>query len=159
MSEIKELPANVADQIAAGEVIERPASVVKELVENSIDAAADRILVEVKNGGKDFIRVKDNGNGIKNDQLKLALSRHTTSKIEEINDLYSLKTLGFRGEALSSIASVSEMEISTREKENMSGKRMKIKGGEIINTETTGCPAGTDIKVKNLFFNTPARYK
>lgn len=159
MNNIKQLSPNVADQIAAGEVIERPASVVKELVENSIDADSDRILIEVDNGGKDRIRVKDNGAGIKKEQLELAISRHTTSKIEEINDLYSLKTLGFRGEALSSIASVSEMEITSRPDQDMSGKKIKIKGGEIIEKKITGCPAGTDITVENLFYNTPARFK
>src|SRR6056297_1717324 len=111
MPDIKQLSEEVANQISAGEVVERPASVVKELIENSIDADSDKILVEIENGGKDKIRVKDNGSGIKEKQLQLAFSRYATSKINQINDIYSLHTLGFRGEALASIASVAEVKV------------------------------------------------
>ncbi len=156
---IKQLPSDVADQISAGEVIERPASVVKELVENSIDADSDKILIEVENGGKDLIRVKDNGSGIKKEEIELAFSRYATSKINNIDDLYSLKTLGFRGEALASIASVSEVEVITKYKSQIKASKLQIKGSKIINKSTAAGSQGTDIRVKNLFFNTPARYK
>lgn len=159
MAEIKQLSQEVADQISAGEVIERPASVVKELVENSIDAESSKILIEVKNGGKDKIRVKDNGIGIKSDKLELAFSRYATSKIENINDIYSLRTLGFRGEALASIASVSRIEVLSRFKEARKGKKMIIKGSEIKKKKTAASPQGTDIIVRDLFYNTPARFK
>jgi DNA mismatch repair protein MutL len=159
MSDIKKLPEDVANQISAGEVIERPASVVKELVENSIDAGSDQIHIEIENGGKNRIRVRDNGSGIKGNELKLAFSRYATSKIEKINDLYSLKTLGFRGEALASIASVSRVEVRTRANDELKGSFLKIEGGRILNLEQTGAPQGTDIIVDDLFFNTPARYK
>ncbi len=159
MSEIIQLPPEVADQISAGEVIERPASVVKELVENSIDAGSGRIIVEVDNGGKDKIWVRDNGSGIRGKELKLAFSRYATSKIQGIDDLYSLQTLGFRGEALASISSVSQIEVTTKIKDSQKGNYIKIRGGEIIEERPTGCPVGTDIRVQDLFYNTPARYK
>ncbi len=159
MAEIKKLPREIADQISAGEVIERPASVVKELVENSIDAGSSRIIIEVENGGKDKIRVLDNGCGINKEELKLAFSRYATSKINNINDIYSLQTLGFRGEALASIASVSRVEIMSRKKDSNKGKKMIIKGGKIQNTGPCGCQKGTDITVTDLFYNTPARFK
>ena len=159
MAEIKQLSPEVADQISAGEVIERPASVVKELVENSIDADSDKILIEVKNGGKDKIRIKDNGSGIKGEKLELAFSRYATSKIEDINDIYSLRTLGFRGEALSSIASISKIEILTKSQEEKHGNKMIIEGSEIQSKETAASPQGTDITVKDIFYNTPARFK
>ena len=159
MSKIKQLPEEVANQISAGEVVERPASVVKELVENSIDADSDKILIEIENGGKDLIRVKDNGQGIEQKQVELAFSRYATSKIEHVNDIYSLHTLGFRGEALASIASVSELEVMTRAEGAVKGTKMEINGGKIIDKKVTGCPQGTDIKVKNIFYNTPARFK
>ncbi len=159
MSEIIQLPENVANQISAGEVVERPASVVKELVENSIDAGADRIFIDVKDGGKTWIRVKDNGSGIHGKELELAFSRYATSKIKEINDLYSLRTLGFRGEALASIASVARMEVFSKQKESKIGYQLNIEGGQYISKEVVGCPQGTEIIVRDLFFNTPARYK
>src|SRR6056297_2034807 len=127
MADIKQLSRSVADQISAGEVIERPASVVKELVENAIDADSSRISITVENGGKDKISVKDNGCGINNDQLELAFSRYATSKIENINDIYSLHTLGFRGEALASIASVARVEVSSRTRNVNKGQKMIIK--------------------------------
>ncbi|MFW5998325.1 MAG: DNA mismatch repair endonuclease MutL [Bacillota bacterium] len=159
MADIKQLPPEVADQISAGEVIERPASVVKELVENSIDAESTKILIEVKNGGKDQIRVKDNGTGIKKENMEVAFSRYATSKIENINDIYSLRTLGFRGEALASIASVSKIKIISRYRDADSGQKMIIKSSNIIKKETAASPPGTDIEVNDLFFNTPARFK
>lgn len=159
MARIEQLPKTVANQISAGEVVERPASVVKELVENSIDAKSNKIIVEVENGGKDRIRVKDNGFGIAKDDIELAFSRYATSKIKEINDLYSIKTLGFRGEALASIASVSKMEVKTKFIEENSGFLVKIEDGKIIEKKPIGIPQGTDIIVKDLFYNTPARFK
>jgi DNA mismatch repair protein MutL len=159
MGKIKQLPEDVANQISAGEVVERPASVVKELVENSIDAQSDKILIEIKNGGRDLIRIKDNGTGIEHEQVQLAFSRYATSKIENVNDIYSLHTLGFRGEALASIASVSEVEVLTKAQEAIKGTSLIIKGGKILEKNVTGCPQGTDIRVKNIFYNTPARFK
>ncbi|MFW5991754.1 MAG: DNA mismatch repair endonuclease MutL [Halanaerobiaceae bacterium] len=159
MGKIQQLPKSVSNQISAGEVIERPASVVKELVENSIDAAATRIIIDIENGGKDKIRVKDNGRGIAAEDMEIAFARYATSKIDSINDLYSIKTLGFRGEALASIAAVSRVKISSKTEEAIKGKILKLKGGEIEKQKSTGIPAGTDITVSNLFYNTPARYK
>lgn len=159
MAKIKSLSETVSNKISAGEVIERPASVVKELVENSIDSESDMILIEVLNGGKDKIRVKDNGTGIEEDDLELAFSRYATSKIKNINDLYSIKTLGFRGEALASIAAVSRVEASSRSTDSLKGKYLKLEGGKVIKKETVGISCGTDIVVRELFYNTPARLK
>lgn len=159
MNKIRQLPEEVANQISAGEVIERPASVVKELVENSIDAGSTKISIEVENGGKDKIRVKDNGSGISSGDLDLAFSRYATSKIKDINDLYSIKSLGFRGEALASIASVARIELKTKTKLEIKGNIVKMEGGKEIARKPAGIPVGTDITVKDLFFNTPARYK
>ncbi|ACL69916.1 DNA mismatch repair endonuclease MutL [Halothermothrix orenii] len=159
MPEIKRLPESVANQISAGEVVERPASVVKELVENSLDAGSNKILIEIENGGKDLIRVKDNGHGIPSDEIEIAFDRYATSKITDINDLYSLKSLGFRGEALASIASVSILDIISRTKSQTKAIKMRLKGGKVISKEPCGASVGTDIIVKDLFFNTPARYK
>ena len=159
MPDIKQLSEEVANQISAGEVVERPASVVKELVENSIDAESSRILVEIENGGKDLIRVKDNGIGIGKENIEKAFSRYATSKIEDISDLYSLNTLGFRGEALASISSVSKLTTLTKAKDSLKGVKIIYHGGKKIKKETAACPEGTDIKVKDLFYNTPARYK
>ncbi|MFW5984969.1 MAG: DNA mismatch repair endonuclease MutL [Halanaerobiaceae bacterium] len=156
---IKQLPPQVADQISAGEVIERPASVVKELVENSLDAESDSIFIEIKKGGKEKIRVQDNGQGIKGDQLELAFCRYATSKIGNVNDIYSLRTLGFRGEALASIASVSRVEAISRHKNENKGSKIIIKGSEIQKKEPAPAAVGTDITVTDLFYNTPARYK
>ncbi len=159
MGKIKVLSENTVNQIAAGEVIERPASVVKELVENSLDAEADEIDVEVEKGGKDLIRVKDNGIGMTEEEVKLAFQKHATSKIEDLEDLNSLSSLGFRGEALPSIAAVSKVEAVTRTEEELEGTKIIIHGGEVKNIEETGCAVGTSIKVKDLFYNTPARKK
>ena len=156
---IKILEKHVADKIAAGEVVERPLSVVKELVENSVDAGADSITVEIKNGGKSYIRVTDNGSGINADEVLIAFMRHATSKITTDKDLESIHTLGFRGEALASIAAVSRIELLTKQQNAKLGKRVLINGGTVIENSETGCPDGTTIMVTDLFFNTPARLK
>jgi DNA mismatch repair protein MutL len=153
------LPKHISDKIAAGEVVERPVSIVKELVENSIDAGSSSIIVEIKNGGKTYLRVTDNGCGIPADQVVLAFQRHATSKIKEAEDLDHIYTLGFRGEALTSIAAVSRTEIITKEPSEKIGSRVLIEGGEIVAQTATGCPDGTTIIVRDLFYNTPARLK
>ena len=159
MREIAVLDQNTIDKIAAGEVVERPASVVKELVENAIDAGATAITVEIKEGGIAFIRVTDNGNGIPKDQVRLAFLRHATSKIQKVEDLLQISSLGFRGEALSSISAVSQMEVITKTPEDMTGVRYVIEGGREKSLEEIGAPNGTTMLVRNLFFNTPARAK
>ena len=159
MREIAVLDQNTIDKIAAGEVVERPASVVKELVENAIDAGATAITVEIKEGGIAFIRVTDNGNGIPKDQVRLAFLRHATSKIQKVEDLLQISSLGFRGEALSSISAVSQMEVITKTPEDMIGVRYVIEGGREKSLEEIGAPNGTTMLVRNLFFNTPARAK
>ncbi len=159
MSEIHILDNNLINKIAAGEVVERPSSVVKELVENSIDAGATKIIIEISGGGIDFIKITDNGKGIPENQVKTAFMRHATSKITNFEDLYDILTLGFRGEALSSISSVSQMEIITRTKDEKVGTKMEISGGEVISKSEVGAPVGTEITMKNLFYNTPARRK
>ena len=156
---IAELPKQLADKIAAGEVVERPLSIVKELVENSIDAGSDFITVEIKNGGKSYIRVTDNGCGIPKEEVELAFKRHATSKIEKIRDLDSIETLGFRGEALSSIAAVSRTELITKSPEEPVGTSVINEGGNILSVSDTGCPDGMTIVVRDLFYNTPARLK
>ena len=147
------------NKIAAGEVIERPASIVKELVENSIDAGSTNILIEIKNGGKTFIKVSDNGKGILFDDMQIAIERHSTSKIRKIEDLENTYTMGFRGEALSSIVSISKTTIVSRTEQNEYGIRMVIESGKIVNHEEIGNKIGTSITVENLFFNTPVRFK
>mgnify|MGYP000282397628 CR=1 FL=1 len=147
------------DKIAAGEVIERPSSVVKELVENSIDSGATAITIEIKDGGMSFIRITDNGSGINRDEVRTAFLRHATSKLIKVEDLLELSSLGFRGEALSSIASVGQVELITKEKDSMCGIRYQIHGGKEVSYEEIGCPDGTTIIVRNLFYNTPARKK
>ena len=159
MSRIKILPEILSNKIAAGEVVERPASVVKELVENSLDAQSDRIIVEVEKGGRALIRVSDNGVGMGHDDALLALERYATSKIYTDQDLFSINTLGFRGEALPSIAAVSRFEMVTRHQAADSGTDIVVDGGKIKNVFETGAPTGTMITVKQLFFNTPARRK
>lgn len=159
MGKIVILDENTANQIAAGEVIERPASVVKEMVENSIDAGATQITVEIRNGGISYIRVTDNGNGIEGDDLEFAFERHATSKIRRIEDLDSLTTMGFRGEALASVASVSHLEATSKTRESSVGNTLKIEGGRVVSIAQAGCPDGTTFIVRNLFYNTPARYK
>lgn len=153
------LSETVAAQIAAGEVVERPASVVKELVENALDAGASDILIEVDEGGQRLIRISDNGHGIPAAEVELAFARHATSKIESIDDLYSLDTLGFRGEALHSIASVSRVTLVTRHVAEQTGTRLEITGGILQARRGVGAPAGTVIAVEDLFYNTPARLK
>lgn len=159
MSKINVLPKNIANLIAAGEVIERPASVVKELLENSIDAGATQIVVEIKNGGNEFIRVTDNASGIEREDVEKAFLSHATSKIANENDLNFIKTLGFRGEALPSVAAVSKVQVLTKTTNDKIGTKFIIKGGEKESIEEIGTPDGTTIIVKNLFYNTPARYK
>jgi len=151
------LDACTANQIAAGEVVERPASVVKELVENSLDAAARHITIEAESGGLGLIRVRDDGWGISGDEVPLAFARHATSKIRQAEDLTRITTLGFRGEALPSIAAVSRVEMDTRTAGAMAGTRVRIAGGEILEVTETGCPPGTVVTVTDLFYNTPAR--
>ena len=147
------------NQIAAGEVIERPANVVKELVENGIDAGATSIYVEIKNGGKTLIKITDNGKGISKDDMPISLERHATSKIRKIEDLENSYTMGFRGEALASICSISELTMISKTKEESIGTKVVAKAGNIIEFEECGAPTGTTIIVENLFFNTPVRYK
>ncbi|MBI4975442.1 DNA mismatch repair endonuclease MutL [Candidatus Peregrinibacteria bacterium] len=159
MSIIKILSESLVNQIAAGEVIERPASVLKELLENSIDAGADRIIVEIKDSGKSFIKVFDNGFGMTSEDLSLALQRHATSKISDESDLWKIHTFGFRGEALASISSVSKMVLRSRTNENISGAEIKTDGGEMSIPTETGMSTGTQIEIYDLFFNTPARQK
>jgi DNA mismatch repair protein MutL len=159
MSVIRILTEKVASQIAAGEVVDRPASVVKELMENSIDAEADRIAVRIESGGKSLVRVSDNGVGMSRDDVLLCVERHATSKINRAEDLYSVASLGFRGEALPSIASVSRLEVATRPKDQVAGHRLRISGGKFIGIEEAGTPPGTSVEVRNLFFNIPARRK
>ena len=154
---IKVLEKQVADKIAAGEVIERPASIIKELVENSIDAGACSVTVEIKNGGKSYIRVTDDGCGIAQDELKTAFLRHATSKISEASDLESITSLGFRGEALASIAAVTRTSMVTKRREDKTGSRIVIEGGEVLSVESVGCPDGTTVVCTDLFYNTPAR--
>ncbi|MFA9407648.1 MAG: DNA mismatch repair endonuclease MutL [Candidatus Dadabacteria bacterium] len=159
MGKIRILSDNVVSKIAAGEIVERPASVVKELVENSIDAGSRSIKIELESGGKKLIEVSDDGEGMSRDEALLSLERHATSKIKDITDLFSVKSLGFRGEAIPSIASVSRFKITTRISENVIGTMISGDGGKIRKVEETGCPSGTSIQVKNLFYNTPVRLK
>ncbi len=154
---IKVLEKTVSDKIAAGEVIERPISVVKELVENSIDAGASRVTLEIRGGGKTFIRVTDNGCGIPRTEAETAFLRHATSKIQSLSDLASVHSLGFRGEALASIAAVTRVSLITRPAGEKAGTRVTIHGGEVIENSAVGCPEGTTIIVSDLFYNTPAR--
>jgi DNA mismatch repair protein MutL len=159
MGKIRVLSDQVANQIAAGEVVERPASVVKELLENSLDAGATRIRVEIEAGGRKLIRIVDNGHGMGRDDALLAFERHATSKLRSSDDLLSIATLGFRGEALPSIASVARVSLETRAAEDEVGTVMEIAGGNLLRVEDAGLPAGTTIAVRDLFFNTPARRK
>lgn len=158
-SSIKLLDDKTVNKIAAGEVIEKPASVVKELVENSIDAFSTDITIEIVEGGKKYIRVTDNGVGIEKNQVDLAFLRHSTSKISRIEDLQSITSLGFRGEALASIAAVSQLELITKVKEQLSGSKVIINGGKVLTKNDVGCPNGTTIIIRNLFYNVPVRQK
>jgi len=159
MSIIKVLSENLVNQIAAGEVVERPASVVKELVENSLDAGADKISIEVKDGGKTLIRITDNGKGMNREDLEMSVQRHATSKITDEKDLWKITTMGFRGEALASIASVSKFTIKTKESGSVAGYQLDSNGGETVSIQEVGMSDGTQIEINDLFFNTPARQK
>src|SRR5882724_3256983 len=159
MGRIHVLSETVANQIAAGEVVERPASVVKEMLENSLDAGSTRIKISVEAGGKKLVQITDNGCGMVRDDAMLAFERHATSKIKNTEDLLSIATLGFRGEALPSIASVSRLRLETRAEEEATGTVVEINGGKIARVEEAGLPLGTSITVRDLFFNTPARKK
>jgi DNA mismatch repair protein MutL len=159
MTRIRILPEILSNKIAAGEVVERPASVVKELVENALDAGSTRIIVEVEKGGRSLIRVSDNGSGMSRDDALLSIERYATSKIYSDSDLFAISTLGFRGEALPSIASVSRLTLVTREETAESGTEIALEGGKLLKVLETGSPCGTQVTVKHLFFNTPARQK
>lgn len=154
---IRALSEEVSSAIAAGEVVERPSSIVKELIENSIDAAATTLKVQIRDGGKSLIEVVDNGTGIPQEQVRLAIERYSTSKVETISDLQAISTLGFRGEALASMAAVSRMVLSTRADGDQVGTRLSVDGGEVGGTEQIGIPRGTSVQVKDLFFSVPAR--
>src|SRR5262252_7273543 len=159
MGKIHVLSEAVANKIAAGEVVERPASVVKELLENSLDAGSNRIKIHVEAGGKKLIQITDDGCGMVRDDALLAFERHATSKIKNAEDLLTIATLGFRGEALPSIASVSRLKLETHAPEDTAGTVIEINGGKMIRVEEAGLPLGTSITVRDLFFNTPARKK
>src|SRR5689334_19853346 len=154
---IQLLPDAIANQIAAGEVVQRPASAVKELIENAIDAGATSIKLIIKESGKALIQVIDNGKGMSETDARMSLERHATSKIRTADDLFRLRTMGFRGEALASIAAVSQMELRTRQAQNDLGTLIVVEGSEIKKQEAVACPVGTSILVKNLFYNIPAR--
>lgn len=159
MTGIRILPQDVADKIAAGEVAERPSAVVKELVENSIDAGADRITVEIRNGGMKYIRIEDNGTGIAADELEFAFVRHATSKLREIDDLFKIQTMGFRGEALASISAVADIEVITKTKDELEGVYMALSHGIMSEKQAVACNQGTTMIVENLFASVPARMK
>src|ERR1019366_9301135 len=159
MGRIRVLSDQVANQIAAGEVVDRPASVVKELLENALDAGATRIRIEVEAGGRKLIRIADDGHGMNRDDALLAFERHATSKLRTADDLLSIATLGFRGEALPSIASVARVTLQTGEGQDGTGTLMEIAGGKILHVEDAALARGTTVSVADLFFNTPARRK
>ena len=159
MDVIRLLPDSVANQIAAGEVIQRPASCLKELVENALDAGATHIQIIVRDAGRTLLQVIDNGVGMSETDARLAFERHATSKIKEAADLFRLHTMGFRGEALASICAVAHVEVLTRRKEDEVGTLLEIAGSEVLRQEPIACPVGTNIKVKNLFYNVPVRRK
>mgnify|MGYP004657782021 CR=1 FL=1 len=153
------LEPNTANKIAAGEVVERPASIVKELVENALDAGSSAVTVEIRNGGIDYIRITDNGSGIPSDDVRTAFLRHATSKLSSAEELTHIETFGFRGEALASVAAVSKVSMRTRTEDDESGTYIAIEGGVETCFEPCGCPTGTTIEVNELFFNVPARLK
>src|SRR3954471_22721803 len=159
MGRIRILPDQVANKIAAGEVVERPASVVKELLENSLDAGATQLRIEIENGGRRLIRIVDDGCGMSRDDAMLAFERHATSKLRDVKDLLSIATLGFRGEALPSIASVSRLLLETRSPDESTGARVEIAGGKMLRCDEAALASGTSIEVRDLFFNVPARKK
>ena len=156
---IKLLPDSVANQIAAGEVIQRPASVIKELVENAIDAHATNVQIILKDAGRTLIQIIDNGCGMSDTDARLAFERHSTSKIRSAEDLFSLRTMGFRGEALASIAAISQLELRTRRAEDELGTKIVINGSKCESQEPDMCPKGSNFQIKNLFYNVPARRK
>lgn len=156
---IQLLPDSVANQIAAGEVIQRPASVVKELAENAVDAQADRITVNIKDAGKTLIQIIDNGTGMSETDARLAFERHSTSKIQNADDLFAIKTMGFRGEALASIAAIAHVELKTKQARQEIGTHIQIEGSKVISQEPTSCTTGSNFAIKNLFYNVPARRK
>jgi DNA mismatch repair protein MutL len=156
---IKLLPDSVANQIAAGEVVQRPASVIKELMENSIDAGSTSITVNIKDAGRTLIQIIDNGCGMSDTDARMSFERHATSKIKSADDLFAIRTMGFRGEALASIAAIAEVNVKTRKQEDSIGTSITISASRIINQESISCPAGTNFSVRNLFFNVPARRK
>jgi DNA mismatch repair protein MutL len=156
---IQVLPDLVVAQISAGEVVERPASVVKELIENSLDAGACNIHVSISGGGRRMIRVSDDGSGIASNEVELGFARHATSKLRSVDDLLTIQTLGFRGEALASIGSVSHVTLTTRFHDESAGTMLRLEGGQVHQRKAIGAPIGTVITVENLFYNTPARLK
>ena len=159
MARINVLPKEIYQLIAAGEVVERPSSVVKEMIENSLDAGAKNITLEIKNGGSTYIRITDDGCGIERDDVRKVFVSHATSKISQKDDLNSIGTLGFRGEAMASISAVSKVELLTKAQNEEIGTRYEIEGGQEIEFDDAGCPNGTTIVVRDIFFNTPARMK
>lgn len=159
MGKVRALPPEVISKIAAGEVVERPASVVKELVENSLDAGSMEVKVEVQAGGRKLVRVTDDGEGMSPEDALLALQRYSTSKIENERDLFAIRTFGFRGEALSAIAAVSKMKVVSRKDGELAGVELRVEGGVLKGSEAVGCPLGTSVEVRDLFFNIPARLK
>ncbi len=159
MPNIEVLDKETIDKIAAGEVVDRPASIVKEMLENAIDARATSVTVEIKDGGISFIRITDNGCGIAKEDIRLAFLRHATSKIRNIEDLISVSSLGFRGEALSSISAVAQVECITKTPDAFVGTRYVVEGGEEKTMEEVGAPSGTTFIIRNIFYNTPARRK
>lgn len=159
MDRVRLLPPETADLIAAGEVVERPASVIKELTENAVDAGATRITVEIKSGGTRYMRVTDNGCGMSRTDAETAFLRHATSKIRTADDLFAISTLGFRGEALAALAAVARVELETRERGTVEGTLVKIEGSTFCGTFPAGCPEGTTVIARELFYNTPARQK
>ena len=159
MPTINVLPKEIYQLIAAGEVVERPSSIVKEMIENSVDAGAEHITVEIKNGGSTYVRITDDGCGIEREQVKKVFVSHATSKISSADDLNAIGTLGFRGEAMASISAVAKVELLTKADSEDVGTRYEIAGGEEISIDDAGCPKGTTIVVRDIFFNTPARMK
>ena len=158
MPKILQLSPHIANLIAAGEVVERPASVVKELLENAVDAGASKVTIEIKNGGMTYLRVTDNGCGIAPEDAETAFLRHATSKLRTKEDLAAIGTLGFRGEALAAIASVSKIDLMTKTRDG-EGVSLSLEAGRVVDRSPAGCPDGTTIVVRDLFFNTPARLK
>ena len=159
MPKIIQLSPHIANLIAAGEVVERPASVVKELLENAVDAGASKVTIEIQNGGMTYLRVTDNGCGMSPDDARTAFLRHATSKLRTAEDLAAIGTLGFRGEALAAISSVARVDLFTRTADNTEGVQITIEGGQETGYGETGCPVGTTVVIRDLFFNVPARAK